>query len=289
MRRNLLFLLLCLLNFEVGFSQEVINDLSTEKSRAIHQIATSGFENILNFQSLNQGTSNFVLTQQIGDQNKANVKQQNNTGASLTNQSYTIQQGNANELTVGQIGSGNLLLSFQLGYLANKAGINKNSPANFGIENFVGNAPSFGSSTETNETLGERNKLEVSQDGENNGILTVQQGDDNLINAEQKGSNNYLVVIQNGKNNSVTGYKQENSSEKILFDTVIQKGENLSLDASDASKSKPNGNLFSQSGSNLSLQVNNGFINSLGGIEIAQTGKDMKVVVDQSYFAFPTK
>lgn len=286
MKQKFIILFFCLLVFRVGFSQDIISNISLETSGAIQQISTSGFDNILGFQTLNRGINNFALTQQVGDQNKASINQKSDPGAGLTNQSYTIQQGNSNELSVDQIGGGNLLLSFQLGYLASEAGIKKDNQTSFGLE-----VTGVNKDNESNGILveGERNKLQVSQTGNNNGIMAVQQGDDNFISAGQKGFNNYLYILQKGKKNYVTGYEQENSSEKILFDTVIQEGEGLTLNASDVSKSKPNGNLFSQSGINLSLQVNNGFVNSLGGIEITQTGKDMKVVIDQSYFAFPMK
>jgi len=140
MRRNLLFILLCLLNFQVGFSQDIINDLSLGTSESIQQISTGGFGNILGLQTLNQDVSNFVQTQQVGNQNIANINQKNSTGTTSANQSYTFQQGNANELSVGQIGSGNLLLSFQLGYLASEAGRTQGNHYGFGLGNGEVNA-----------------------------------------------------------------------------------------------------------------------------------------------------
>jgi len=291
MRRNLLFILLCLLNFQVGFSQDIINDLSLGTSESIQQISTGGFGNILGLQTLNQDVSNFVQTQQVGNQNIANINQKNSTGTTSANQSYTFQQGNANELSVDQIGSGNLLLSFQLGYLASEAGRTQGNHYGFGLGNGEGNAYAYGHQhTASNYIVeGERNKLTINQDGTNNGVMAIQMGTDNTISAKQKGKNNYLAILQNGNNNSVTGISQENSSDKLLFDTFIQVGENLSYNATEDSKPKPNGNKTNQSGINLSLQVNNAFVNSLGGIEITQTGKDMSVVIDQSYFLFPMK
>jgi len=288
MKQKSIILLLCLLVFRVGFSQDIINNISLETSEAIHQISTSGFENIVSFQTLNQGISNFALTQQIGDQNKASVNQKSDPGAGLTNQSYTFQQGNYNEMTIGQIGSGNLLLSFQIGYLSSEISPYQSNLFGFGLETSV---EPKGTTNESNSTrtFGERNKLIVIQEGSNNGIMALQQGDDNSISAEQKGINTYLVIIQNGNMNKVSEYKQENSSETNLYDTVIQNGESLSLNVSDVSRAKQTGNIFSQSGTNLSLHVNNEFVNSLGGIEITQTGTDMKVVIDQSYFTFPMK
>jgi hypothetical protein len=291
MKRFSFFLLLCLLNIFCGFSQEIINDVSLGTNAAIHQISTSGIDNILSFQTLNQGNSNFVLAQQIGDQNKASINQQRDPGTAFTNQSYTFQQGSFNELLVGQIGSGNLLLSFQLGYIATELGLNQANQPLFSLGNANGDIAAIVTQNKENGIWadGIGNKIEITQEGDKNGIMAVQQGDNNSISAGQTGTNNNLLILQKGNNNLVTGYKQENSSDNVMYDTIIQEGESLSLNASDASKSKLTGNIFSQSGINLSLQVNNGFVNSLGGIEITQTGKDMKVVVDQSYFPFPIK
>jgi len=291
MEKFILFLLLSLLIFNPGFSQEIINDLNPATNGAIQQVPTSGLQNILNFQTLNQDVSNFVQTHQVGDQNIAKINQKSGAGAISANQSYTFQQGNANELSVGQIGSGNLLLSFQLGYLASEAGRTQGNHYGFGLGNGEGNAYAYGHQHTTTNYLvvGERNKLTINQDGNNNGVMAIQMGTDNTISANQKGKNNYLAFLQNGKNNSITGVSQENSSDKVLFDTFIQIGENLSFSATEDSKPKPNGNKVNQSGINLSLQVNNQFVNSLGGIEINQKGKDMSVVIDQSYFLFPMK
>lgn len=266
------------------FSQGNGKNREKEENEAIHQIRTSGMADILSFQTQNRDVSNLVLTQQIGNQNKASVNQQAESG--FGNQSYSIQQGNSNEMNVGQIGAGNLLLGFQLGYITSELGRQQGNHFGFGLENGNGNAYAYGhGSSDANSVVeGERNKLTITQEGTNNGVVAVQRGSDNTISAEQKGTNNYLLLLQKGKNNSVTGYRQENTSDKMLLETVIQEGEGLSLNTSDVSKSKPNGNTFIQSGMNLSLQVNNEFANTLGGIEINQTGRDMKVVVDQSYF-----
>ncbi len=275
MKRNPIFLFLFLLIVYPVYSQDIINSLNVGTNESIHQISTSGIADILSFQTLNQGTGSFVLIQQTGIQNTSSINQQSDPGQS--NQSYAYQQGNYNEMSVGQVGTSNLLLGFQLGYLANE------------VNSSAGILPSISISGALDVGLkGDGNMLEVSQEGENNGIMAVQQGNDNSISAEQKGTNNYLLILQKGTNNSVTGYIQENSLGRN-FDTIIQEGESLSLEATGVSTSKAIGNIFSQSGINLSLQVNNGFVNSLGGIEITQTGKDMKVVVDQSYFLFPMK
>jgi len=294
MKKYTLILLLSQLIAVHCFSQEIINDLNPATNGAIQQISTSGIGNILNFQSLDQDISNFVQTQQVGDQNKASISQKRGSGSTSANQSYNFQQGNANELSVGQIGGGNLLLSFQLGYLASEAGRTQGNHYGFGLGNGEGNAYAYGHQHTATDYLveGERNKLTINQDGDNNGVMAIQMGTDNTISANQKGKNNYLAILQNGRNNSVTGVSQENSSDNVLFDTYIQIGENISFNATEDSKPKPNGNngnKFNQSGINLSLQVNNQFVNSLGGIEINQNGKDMSVVIDQSYFLFPMK
>ena len=284
MKNNLLYLMILLLNFLPVYSQEIINIPAIETNETIHQISTPGINDIMNFQTLNQRIGNFTDTQQIGNQNKLTIHQQVDPGLGFSNQSYSIQEGNSNEMTVGQIGSGNILLSFQLGYLSNS--ISESNLFRFGLENSLGTT---GPSNERNAILsfGKRNILQVTQEGSNNRIMASQQGTGNYISAGQKGDNSYLAILQKGMNNSVSGYMEENTDGSILFETITQVGENLSLSATDVSRSKLNGNVFNQSGVNLSLEVNNGLINTLGGIEINQTGRDMKVVVGQSYFSFP--
>jgi hypothetical protein len=287
MKKNLLYLIILLYNCVTGYSQEIMNPPGMETYGTIHQIRTHGMGDILNYQTLNQGASNFAFTQQIGNQNTATVNQQADPAAGFPNQTYSIQDGNSNEMTLGQIGSGNLLLSFQLGYQTKKDDQNQGNHFGYGWEN--GNGNSSGHEHKANDymVLGERNKLTIHQEGNDNGVLAVQQGNDNLIVAQQKGNNNYLAILQKGKNNTVSGYEQENTDGGILFETISQVGENLHLSSTNASGSKPNGNVFNQSGVNLSLEVNNGLINAVGGIEINQTGRDMTVRVDQSFFSFP--
>jgi len=98
-----------------------------------------------------------------------------------------------------------------------------------------------------------------------------------------------LFALQKGSNNLLTGYKQENESDQVLSDRVIQIGDNLTLKSDEVSKSSVNGNTFLQTGRNLSLEIKSDLINSAGGMDVKQTGKDMKVVIDQSYFSFPLK
>jgi len=256
----------------------------------IQQIRTSGMTDILSFQTQNQGVSNMALTQQIGDQNKTSVSQQTDAGSAFANQAYSIQQGNTNEMKIGQIGSGNLLLGFQLGYVSTELAGNKENNTFKKVFESSSTSTKANESTDTQSLIvGEVNEMKVGQNGNKNAIVAIQQGIKNSIEADQNGTNNYLLVYQKGKNNEVIGYKQENNSEKILAETIIQEGEGLILNTSDASKSKPNGNSFIQKGINLTLEMNNQFANTLGGIEVTQTGRDMKVVIDQSFFSNPMR
>lgn len=280
MKKSIFYLIILLLYFTHGFSQEIINNQGTETNEAIQQISVPGIDNILGLQMLNRGISNFAILEQTGNLNKANVSQQNDVGPALSNQSYTVQSGNANELTVGQIGSGNLLLGFQLGYLATEAGNEKGKKIN------ISDLPVKEGSLSID---GERNILNIKQVGNYNGIMAVQQGTDNSISAGQTGKNNYLFVLQKGIFNTVTDYNQENYSSSILYDSIVQIGDHLELKSHEASKPKPNQNIFMQSGTNLSLVFNNDLLNSVGGVAINQTGRDMKVVIDQSFFSFPMK
>ncbi|NDP22927.1 MAG: hypothetical protein GZ091_17885 [Paludibacter sp.] len=281
-----LFLMFVLLSCFTGYSQVIINTTGKETNEAIQQISTSGFKDIMSFQTLNQGNINYVLAQQTGKQNAATIHQQNSAGSEMSNQSYSVQSGNSNEMTIGQMGSGNLLLGFQLGYLAIMAG--SESVNELPVESNTVSAL-LPSTSNGCFMQGNGNKMNISQTGNNNGIMSIQQGDNNTFSAVQKGNNNYLMTLQKGRNNLVTGYKQENISEGALFEKIIQIGDNLSLKTDEFSLSKTTGNTFTQTGSNLSLDVNNSLLNSVGGIEINQTGNDMKVVVDQSYFSFPMK
>jgi len=287
MKTNILYLIILLLNCYTVYSQEIINNPGIELNETIHQISTPGISDILNFQSMNQDSKNYASTLQIGNQNKATVKQQNELTSEAGNLSVTTQSGNSNELTIGQIGSGNLTLGFQLGYLSFLTG---NQKANsIGVENELAFNSTSSMVGRSYAVDGERNKMDITQNGNNNGVLAVQQGTVNTMSVEQAGNKNYLLALQHGRNNSITDYKQANKSEEILFDKIIQVGENLSLKAEGASTYKPTGNTFMQTGSNLSLEVNNSLLNNVGGVEIKQTGYDMKVAVDQSFFVLPMK
>ena len=269
-----------------AYSQEIMNDPGVETKEVIQQISAPGINDIMGFQTLNQGIGNFASIHQAGNQNTAAVNQKVDAGSGFSNQSHGIQEGNLNEMTIGQIGSGNLMLGFQIGYQSNALSFYPSNLFSFGLGN---NGLISETSNESNVllTFGERNKLKVIQEGNDNGIIALQQGTDHSISVGQKGSNSYLAILQRGVHNTVNGYVQENVDRSILFESISQVGENLSLTASDVSRSKPIGNVFNQSGVNLSLEVNNGLINSVGGIEINQTGRDMKVMVEQSFFTSP--
>lgn len=287
MKKSIVFLATLLLNFYCVHSQEIINNTGTTSNEVIQQINVPTIDGILSIQNLNRGISNFVLAQQTGNQNSVRINQQNDASTEMSNQTYTVQTGNSNELTIGQIGSGNLLLGFQLGYLATLASTNTSNEigtqgaAVFDFANIVtGNAI---------VVEGERNKISITQNGNNNGVMAVQQGTDNSIVAEQVGNNNYLVAMQKGTYNKVSGYKQENVSEQNLFDRIIQIGDNLSLTTDGSSNASAIGNTFIQTGENLMLEVNSDLVNTVGGVAINQTGTEMKVVIDQSFFSFPMK
>ncbi len=275
-----------LLNYLPGYSQEIINNTGSETNEAIQQISIPSVNDILGFQTLNGGIGNYVSIQQTGSLNSASINQQNNASSEMSNQSYTVQSGNSNELTIGQIGSGNLLLGFQLGYLASMT--NNQQSSSTGTESSNVLAAELPNIANIYIAEGKRNKMDISQNGNNNGVMAVQLGTDNNISTEQIGNNNYLLAYQKGTNNSVTGYKQENISDQILYDKIIQVGDNLSLKVDEASKAST-GNTFMQTGANLSLTVNNELLNSVGGIQINQKGNDMKIVIDQSYFSFPLR
>lgn len=278
MKKIVIFQFLLAFSFYPAFSQN--NDL-------IQQIKTSGMSDILSFQTQNRGVSNTAMTQQLGDWNKSSVNQKSDDGSAFANQAYSIQQGNTNEMTIGQIGSGNLLLGFQLGYLTSVFSQTQPNLSGLELGSFAGT--SLDNNSGLSGITGDNNKLTIAQEGTNNNVLAIQQGSGNSISAGQKGINNYLLLRQNGSKNLVTDYMQGNTSENILFDTVIQQGEGLSLSSTDVSTSKPNGNSFIQTGVNLSLEVDNQITNTMGGIVVNQTGHDMKVVVDQSFFSFPMR
>ncbi|MFA5329515.1 MAG: hypothetical protein WC384_17105 [Prolixibacteraceae bacterium] len=288
--KKIIFILFLFANFSnSAFSQVNGGNQDKGNHEVIQQVETSGLADILSFQTMNNVVGSFVEIQQVGNQNRANISQQTDAGSAFANQVYSIQQGNSNEMTVGQIGSSNLLLGLQLGYATNE--LDRNTENRFGLGLDTDNAFANGNESKVNQSLipGEGNELKVDQLGNNNAVVAVQQGSENSIEAGQNGTNNYLVIYQKGKNNEVIGYKQENNSANILTETIIQQGEGNILNATDVSRSKPNGNSFIQNGVNLSLEVNNQFTNTLGGIEVSQTGHDMKVVVDQSFFSFPTR
>jgi hypothetical protein len=287
MKKSIVYLLIVLLKIMPCYSQEIINNTGTVSNEAIQQISLPGIDDLLSFQNLNRAVSNYVLTQQTGNLNSATINQKSDGSSEMSNQSYTVQSGNSNELTIGQIGSGNVLLAFQLDYISNLIDQKQQSQ----VKALKSTVSTVGIPTDGNGYIveGERNKMIITQEGTNNGIMAVQQGSDNTISAEQAGENNYLLALQKGSKNTVIDYKQENKSDDILFDRIIQVGDNLTLKSDEVSKSSINGNTFIQTGTNLSLEINSELLNTAGGIEINQKGTDMKVKIDQSYFSFPLK
>ena len=274
-------------NYFVNSQVIIDNTTGTNINEAIQQINTPSIDDIISFQTFNQGVGNLISIKQTGNQNSVSISQKSDASTEMSNQTYTIQTGNSNELTIGQIGSGNLLLGFQLGYLATLAAGNTSSELAIPATTFF----DFSSLTAGNAIVveGERNKISITQNGNNNGIMAVQQGTDNSIVAEQLGNNNYLLAMQKGTYNKVSGYRQENTSDQNLFDRIIQMGDNLSFSTDGSSNASASSNTFIQTGENLELVINTDLVNTAGGVAINQTGTDMKVVIDQSYFSFPMK
>jgi len=282
MKIQLLILLLLILGLKNSDAQRTSVTHASGDAEAIRQIEITGATDIMSFQTLNRNANTVVLAQQIGNFNKFSLNQRSDLSSTYSNQSYSLQLGNYNELSVGQIGTGNTLLSFQLGYSATEMG--KLDVSNFGFA-FENSKLSATAPTKANYVaVGENNRLTLDQNGADNGLKAIQLGRNNSISAEQSGYNNYLDILQVGNANTVLGYQQENYFAESQLDVIVQNGENNTLSITDASKVKLHGNSYTQVGTNLSLQVDNNFVNNLGGIEITQTGHDMKVVIDQSYF-----
>lgn len=281
--KNLIASLLIVTVNCISVNSQVQNNCEIETKNSIQQIRNSVIESRMKSQIWNnQDANNYVLLKQSGDQNKANIKQQQTNYSEMNNQSYNIQFGNYNELTVEQIGSGNVLLSSQLGLTAN----NKNK-LEFKKEFDQKDLPLI----PNNEYFvdGERNKMNLMQNGNNNSVQAIQQGTDNSISAIQEGNFNNLQMFQKGVHNTINDYTQQNKSAQTLFDKIIQVGENNSLETNGAVNGGMAGNTFTQFGTNLALELNNELLNTIGGIEINQKGKEMKVVIEQSFFSFPMK
>ena len=288
MKKPILFFVICLLNLTNCFSQDIQTNYSHLSKKPIEQISSSAVSSIMDLQNMNHGLNSMSVDLQSGNQNQLFISQSKDPLSGLPNQSYNYQMGNSNELSLDQVGSGNLLLSFQFGYLTVESFLRISSQYELNLKPLIGNSIT-GKLQKENYQLGsgEGNKIEVTQEGNENGILAVQEGDDNLISVGQKGNNNYLLVVQKGNENSVTGYKQENNSDDILYDSIIQEGENLSVFTDGVARTSPVENIFCQTGKNLSIDVHTEFLNSSEGIEVRQKGRDMKIVIDQSYFPKP--
>ena len=274
-----LLLIFVLSNTFLTFSQDILNNTLQLLDESVQQIAGVNNIDIQEFQNLNNGSDKVSIILQQGNQNKLSVNQSDDPSGGQYNQVLSFQIGNENELTLEQSGYKNLLLSFQIGYLALGYCNSIKKQEIKEPQDYIFNQ----------ELYGERNKLLISQEGNNNEILAIQMGDDNYISADQKGTCNYLWVLQKGNFNSVTDYRQENNSDGILFDSIIQEGDNLSITTDGVARNHPSENIFAQTGSNLSINLHNAFLNTTEGVEVSQSGKDMKVVIDQSYFPNPLK
>ena len=264
--------------------------LFSEGQINIQQIRSSGFDDFISTQTLNPEQSNVASITQLGNRNSMTVHQTKEGSVLLANQSHSFQFGELNSMDIIQNGTGNILLSFQLGYLTDHFGKGKGNA--YGLENGNGHAFAYGLAGQGNNgavSEGSGNKLISLQNGHSNGLLTIQLGDDNFISATQNGKNNHATILQQGAHNQVVDFKQENRSGNVLFDSVIQIGDNLQLNVADANNGRAYGNKYSQEGSNLSLTLNNSLLSPLGGMTVGQTGRDMQVNVTQSYFSFPMK
>ena len=223
-----------------------------------------------------------TISKQIGNYNKLSINQYDRGEMNIANKAFTTQTGNSNELTLGQIGSNNLLLAYQVGY-SNTAD-NPNKMIEYSCSSTNGSK-----TANVKKSVDKGNKLDIAQEGTDNVVLSFQQGTDNTFIAKQVGSKNYLMALQRGTNNLVSGFNQENQTAVALSDVIIQVGDNLEFITNEFAKSKTRGNNITQAGTNLSLELSNEMLNNKGGLVVSQKGNDMKVIVDQSYFAFPLK
>ena len=253
----------------------------------IQQINSSKNAGYLSIQSSpTEREANVASISQLGNQNTAKINQSKTGISPLGNQAFSFQNGSSNSLEIDQKGDGNSLLSLQLGYLTDLfSHDNTNSLETiFSSANLLGTSSSNG-----NHASGSTNEVVCQQDGTSNALVSLQIGNENFISAGQTGKNNHLSITQFGNKNQVTGYKQNNNSEDVLFDTVLQLGENLQLNATNGATEKVLGDSFSQQGSDLSLTLTSSLLSAPGGIKVTQSGHDMHIVIDQSYFSFPMK
>lgn len=245
----------------------------------IQQIQQAEGETLFPAQPLCVTPMNVANLTQLGNYNSANVRQTRDPGLSSGNQAYTLQQGEQNELEALQSGGGNSLVHFQLGYLSYEAITSLMGQVNLSPELTFGlpGSPDFLSE-------GTGNTLSSVQTGQFNNLMAIQAGNNNAIAAEQMGDYNALFILQQGNSNQVDNYTQQNYSGSVVYDSVVQLGENLSLSSLLPASSKTYGNAFYQEGSDLSLSLNSTLLNTVGGFKISQTGTGMHITVDQSYF-----
>lgn len=265
------------------------------------QVGSVEIGDLFSLQTLNTEQNYNSSITQFGNNNSAILSQiEEGELNSFPNSSNSYQQGNNNLVEITQNGNGNVSFVFQMGLLGNEA---TNGNISYSLLDVVPqNMVSIITNPSNNvitagakindieyEVLGDGNKMTITQNGNNNGIMAIQQGSYNTLSAEQLGNNNYLLAWQKGSNNTIDDYKQGNKSDPVLYDKIIQTGYYLTLKSDMESNSSVNGNTFIQTGTNLSLEMNSDLINSPGGVQVTQTGNDMKVVIDQSYFSFPLK
>lgn len=287
MKTFIIGLIMIIVNNLSVYSQEINNSNEIGNNKTMQQIQNLAIDNIMKYQAWNRASNNYVFLKQTGEQNKANIKQYEASGTEFSNLSFNIQSGNCNELAVEQIGNGNILFSSQLGYLATNNTNKRDHQTNHDNKNWQ--ISLYKSDENAYFIDGERNKMNLIQNGDNNLVQAVQQGTDNSITSTQEGNNNNLLIFQKGVHNTITGYKQQNKTEYSLFDKIIQLGENNYLETNGVSNGGMVGNTFTQTGNNLSLKLNNELLNNSSGIEINQKGTEMKVNIEQSFFSFPMK
>ena len=283
MKKLIFYILFFLFNYFPAECQDVINNSGLQINLNMLQLSNPGIDNVLGFQMLNQGIDNSVTSFQIGNYNVLSINQEKDNSIGSSNQSFTHQIGNSNELSLNQKGSGNLLVNYQVGNTSETEKMLKNELSDIKKSSF----PAF----EINSALatGEANKMDIAQSGNSNIILAIQEGSNNSFSGEQKGQNNNLYLLQKGMNNNVSGFVQANESESILYDKVIQIGDNLNLNTTGSSIDRKSGNTYIQTGTNLSFQLTNTQFNPAGGVEVTMTGNNMKIIIDQTSVPYQLK
>lgn len=268
-KKSIVLIVVCL--FHVLYTKGQIN---------IQQISSLEFVGFTSIQSFQVRPTDISSITQLGNYNSAKLSQTKEGDLfSFSNSSNSFQQGDFNLTDITQKGNENVLLSFQLGYLASSLYSMSNNDLVAPIQNKL----SFTTTSNNLFSAGTNNILYSSQEGKSNEILAIQQGSDNYIEVEQSGNENFLIVQQVGTNNRVESFKQ--NSVYGAMGVISQVGDNNAINNLTESVNT-NRSDYTQEGSNLSLTINN-TLPSLDGIKVSQTGNDMNIVIDQSYFSFP--